>query len=214
MKCAQAQDLLLSPEPGSDGSLQQRFAYEHLRSCAACRDAVHAAQVLRAEGAAVVPAPPDGAFERAMLAAARSASVSPPRHSSFWGGVAVGGALAAGIAAAALVIWSPAQMPAPADAMPIVSIAPNAARDISISLDAPEALDDAGIRVVLSGNIALAGYEGRRELSWSTRLERGTNRLTLPVVTLGPGGGQLLVEVASGASRKTFVVDVRADASI
>jgi hypothetical protein len=63
--------------------------------------------------------------------------------------------------------------------------------------------------VVLRGAIGLRGFDGQRELSWSTSLDRGANQLTLPVVAYGPGGGQLMVEVLSGSRRKTFLVDVR-----
>jgi hypothetical protein len=93
-------------------------------------------------------------------------------------------------------------------ATPQIAMAMNEQRDISISLTSPETLTDAEIHVVLSGEIGLEGFEGRKELRWRTNLDRGDNQLTLPVIALGTGGGQLLVEVVHGDKRRTFVVDI------
>jgi hypothetical protein len=35
------------------------------------------------------------------------------------------------------------------------------------------------------------------------------NQLTLPIIALGPHGGQVLVEIQHGDKRRAFVVDVR-----
>lgn len=209
MKCEEVRDMLARLD-SAESSLQQRFAYEHLRGCTTCRDAVHAVHVLKAEATRLVPRSSDGAFERALLAAARSADPMRRRdRNSFWGGAALGGAIAACLGAAVLLVVPLSSDPR--NGTPIVSIAPNSVRDVRISLDSPEALAEAGIRVILSGAIALQGYEDRRELTWSTPLDRGVNELILPVVAVGPGGGQLLVEVASSMKRKTFLIDVRAE---
>jgi hypothetical protein len=212
MRCGDVK-VLLGRLDGAEGTLQQRLAHEHLRGCATCRDAAHALRVLEAEAARSVPLPDGGAFERAMLVSARAVDSTERRNrAGFWRGAALGGAVAACLVAAAL-LNVPVER-GPGSVTPVVSIAPNAVHDVRISLDSPESLDEAGITVTLSGAIVLRGYEDRRELSWSTPLDRGANELSLPVVALGPGGGQLLVEVVSGTKRKTFLIDVRADASI
>jgi hypothetical protein len=211
MKC---EDIGAALERDKDAvdSIERRFAHEHLLNCADCRAEVHAGHVLRAEATASIPGPRQGAFERAMLAAARQPeSVSSGRR-VFWKGVALGGAVAASLLAV-LVLSLPRVASPPAGNTPIVSMASNEVRDIHIALQSPEALAEAGIRVVLSGAIGLRGFDGQRELSWSTSLDRGANQLTLPVVAYGPGGGQLMVEVLSGSRRKTFLVDVRTSAA-
>jgi hypothetical protein len=118
-----------------------------------------------------------------------------------------GAALAAGIAIA-VVTFAPVRAPQDSSATPQIAMAMNEQRDISISLTSPETLTDAEIHVVLSGEIGLEGFEGRKELRWRTNLDRGDNQLTLPVIALGTGGGQLLVEVVHGDKRRTFVVDI------
>lgn len=210
MKCEDITAALEHNEDAAD-SIARRFAHEHLLNCVDCSAEVHAGHVLKAEATASIPGPRQGAFERALLAAARRPESAVSGRRVFWKGVALGGAVAASLLAV-LVLSLPGLAPSPGGGTPIVRMALNEVRDIHISLQSPEALADAGIRVVLSGAIGLRGFDGQRELSWSTHLDRGDNQLTLPVVALGAGGGQLMVEVLSGSKRKTFLVDVRASA--
>jgi hypothetical protein len=69
---------------------------------------------------------------------------------------------------------------------------------------------DAEIHVSLTGQVGLQGFEGQNELRWRTNLDAGTNQLTLPLVSLGAGGGQVLVEVRHANGRRVFVFDVTA----
>jgi hypothetical protein len=139
-----------------------------------------------------------------------------------------GGAIAAGLAVAVLAfappVWRSGEIGQAgqsgragntlgvrqARATPEISMALNETRDVNISVEAPTALPDAEIRVVLTGAIELAGFEGQKELHWRTDLAAGANQLRLPIVALGGVGGQLLVEVQHGARHRTFVVDVKA----
>jgi hypothetical protein len=182
MKCEQAIEILTRSSGGAD---RRRAATEHAADCAECRYALSAVQVLRAEGLETVPPPSAAAFDRAIAAATRQPTAARPPRRAFRSGMGL------------------------TSALPRIALAPNEQRDISISLATPEALVDAEIHVVLSGAIGLSGFEGQRELRWRTNLDRGDNQLTLPVVALGTGGGQLLVEVLHGDKRRTFVVDVR-----
>ena len=93
--------------------------------------------------------------------------------------------------------------------VPEVRLAVNMPQDVTVTLESAEPLADAEVRVELRGALALDGYAGQRELKWMTSLDRGINQLTLPVVALDATGGQVLVEVAHGAKRRTFVLDVR-----
>ena len=123
---------------------------------------------------------------------------------------AVGGALAASVAVAVTVWWVRPQPDSLASAAnPRVALALHEVRAINVSLDSPEALTGAEIHVVLTGAIGLQGFAEQRDLRWTTDLDRGVNQLTLPLVALGPTGGQVMVEVQHGDKRRTFVVDVQ-----
>ncbi len=135
-------------------------------------------------------------------------SVSRYRH-GFWTGLAAGMALAASVVVAVLWLRSDVPQPPLSTVVPQLTMVLHETRDVSIAMESAEALTNVEIRVLLSGSVVLAGFEGQRELSWRTDLDRGMNRLTLPVVAQRAGAGQVLVEVVHQDRRRTFVVDVR-----
>jgi hypothetical protein len=184
----------------------------HLAACPTCRDVQAAMAALTLERAIEPPAPPAGAFDRAlrMAVAARPAAAGQTdrQRRGFWLGMGAGSALAASIVLGIVMLYPQFSGP-PTAAVPQVTLALHEVRDVNIALDAPEALENAEIRVLLRGAIGLQGYDGQRELAWRTDLDRGVNRLTLPVVANGANGGQLVVEVLHAEKRRTFVVDVK-----
>lgn len=194
-----------------DGDL--RAAMAHAADCDDCHSALRALETLRTMGDGPTPLPSPNAVERAIDRALTRGAVQRYRR-GFLTGIASGALLAATLAAVAIGVWlrtGDGDMPG---VVPEVRIALNVPQDITVTLESPEALDDAEVRVELRGAVALDGYAGQRELRWSTSLDRGINQLTLPVVALDATGGQVLVEVAHGAKRRTFVLDVRGRAAI
>jgi hypothetical protein len=215
MNCEAAVSLLTGAAEGATAD-DRRAARAHASACAACRAAVMSVHALRLMSVSPVPEAPPGAFERMLSRVAAGRSTEPRSPARFWQGVAVGAALAAGMAFVA-VTWlplpeDPVRGDPAASATPQLSLRVNETRDVSITLTTGEALEDAEIHVSLNGSIGLQGYAGERELKWHTNLDAGTNQLTLPIVATGSEGGQLLVEVTHGGKRRTFLVDVDARA--
>jgi hypothetical protein len=206
MKCEDV--LTVLQRNGSASELARREASEHLASCEDCRNASHAVAMLRADREMPIQRVRDGAFQDAIRAAVAANARVAPRKTGFWLGVGVGAALAAGIAAAAVMMLRPFSQSPPPGA-PAVTLAINEERDVSVALSSPEPLSNAEIHVAVSGDIGLRGFAEQRELRWSTDLDRGVNQLTLPIIALGPHGGQVLVEIQHGDKRRSFVVDVR-----
>jgi hypothetical protein len=198
---------LLTQSADSGNAVERRIAAEHAVTCVDCRGAVEAVQYLRAEGLTAVPGFRAAAFAEAIAAATKRAIPAETRVPSFWSGLGLGAALAAGVAIA-IVTLAPRFDSGQESATPQLTLAANEERSVSISVASPEPLENAEIHVVLNGPIELRGFEGQRELRWRTNLDRGANQLTLPVVATGMGTGQLLVEVSHGEKRRTFVVDV------
>jgi hypothetical protein len=193
---------------GSASDLARREATEHLASCPDCSDAAHAVAVLRADRDLPIQRARDGAFQDAIRAAVSANTRSVPKRTGFWLGVGVGAALAAGLAAAVVGMLRPfGALPPPA--APAITLAINEERDVNVALSSPERLSNAEIHVAVSGDIGLRGFADQRELRWSADLDRGVNQLTLPIVAVGPRGGQVLVEVQHGDKRRAFVVEVR-----
>jgi hypothetical protein len=207
MNCEEAMDIVRSGEQ-SPSHLRMR-ANEHLRGCSDCKFATLAFVALEADRR--VPAPPlrPGSFEHALRRAAQRPTAVAARRRGFWLGAGVGAALAASVLLAAIAVWLQRAAPE-SPAYPEVSLTLNEARDVSVSIDSPAALPGAEIRVVLTGAVALQGFDGQRELRWMTDLDSGVNQLTLPLVVIGAGGGQVTVEVQHGEKLRTFVLDVQA----
>jgi len=210
MRCEDAiEQIQTAGRPAGD----LRAAMAHAADCDDCHAALRALEALRLMGEGSAPRPRQAAVERAIDRALASGAAQRYRR-GFLKGVASGALLAATLAAVAIGLWLEAGDGAMSGGVPEVSVALNMPQDITVTLESPEPLADAEVRVELRGAVALAGYANQRELRWSTSLDRGINQLTLPVVALEATGGQVLVEVAHGAKRRTFVLDVRGRAAI
>jgi hypothetical protein len=191
------------------GTVPLGAALQHLAECEHCQAARQAIVALEVERAQPVPRLAEGAFERALLRAVQPRPRVAGRAPGFWLGTVVGGALAASVAVGVTIWWVPPPGPSSAAANPQVRLALHEVRDVSVSLDSPVELMGTEIHVVLTGAIGLQGFAEQRELRWTTDLDRGVNQLTLPLVALGPNGGQVMVEVQHGDKRRAFVVDVQ-----
>ena len=204
MKCEDVLSVLQRDD--ARGDLAKRAAAEHLAGCEDCRNAAHAFAVLRADRDLPISLPGDDVLKRAIAAAASRPPAAPSR---FWLGVGVGAALAAGLALA-IMTFRPADVVGPPPAStPQIVLNVNEQRDVSVALSSPEPLADAEIKIALRGEIALSGFDGEREVKWRTDLDRGVNQLTLPLIGLHAGSGQVVVEVEHGDKRRSFVMDVR-----
>jgi hypothetical protein len=149
-------------------------------------------------------APPEELF--AKLATARQARGAARRMSPWV--AAIGGALAAGLAIVAFDYLYRASEVDRASTVPSLTMSLNETRDVSVTIDSPEAFMDVDIRVVLAGGIELQDFRGRREIKWKTDLEMGVNRLTLPIVASDSSGGRLLIAVGYGDKQRAFVVQI------
>ena len=92
--------------------------------------------------------------------------------------------------------------PNPAD----ITLALNETRAIDVLIDSERALEDATIRIVASGSVALEGFENEREIDWQTRLDRGNNVLSLPVVARSTGAGELVAVIEHGGRTRRVTV--------
>ena len=74
------------------------------------------------------------------------------------------------------------------------------------AIDSERTLDGATIRVAASGSVELDGFDDKHTVQWQTRLERGRNVLSLPVVARSSGNAQLVAVIEhAGRTRKVAV---------
>jgi ferric-dicitrate binding protein FerR (iron transport regulator) len=206
MRCEDIEDLLNEHADVALTPAQRREVDAHLAACDDCSTAWHAAGTLRRHGALPTPVPSAALIEK--LAATRQ-PIGVKKRMSPWA-AAIGGALAAGIALVAFDYYR-AGADDRAPAVPSVTMSLNETRDVSVSIDSPQAFMDVEVRVLLAGGIEIEGLRGRRELKWKTDLEAGINRLTLPIVASDSSGGKILVAVGHGDTQRAFVVQIDVD---
>lgn len=210
MRCEDAIETLRGADSEPRSGL--RAAMDHAVSCDDCHAALRALDAMRLLREEPAPVVDDGAIDRA-IDRALTASTAQRYRRGFWRGLASGAGIAAALAALAVGVWLNGGVTEPPVAAPEVRIALNQRSDVTVTLESPEPLANAEVRVELRGALALDGYAGQRELRWSTDLDRGINELTLPVIAIDARGGQVLVEVTHADKRRTFVLDVRAAAA-
>ena len=87
-----------------------------------------------------------------------------------------------------------------------ITLALHEMRDIDVLIDSERALEDATIRILATGSVALEGFENEREIGWQTHLAQGSNILSLPVVARSKGAGQLHAVIEhEGRTRRVTV---------
>lgn len=139
-----------------------------------------------------VPEPRAGFVDRAL---AKATGRAPPRSKlahlasrwETWVGAALGGAVAALIT---FMVLRPTH-----SGSPDITLALNEIRAIDVLIDSERALEDATIRIVASGSVALDGFDDDRQVDWQAHLAQGSNVLSLPVVARSKGAGQLVAVI-------------------
>lgn len=179
----------------------------HLRGCTSCSTAHAAEQQLRdALRRLPVAGPTPGFFDRALKeAAARN------RRHHHWLGVGFGGGLAAGLALWMVTGWFTPN-PSPADRhLAAVTISVNQVRTVNVAINARHELNQARLTITLPDGVELAGFPGRRQLSWHTDLKAGNNLLQLPVIAHSTKGGILVARVQHHDQTETLEINMAAD---
>ena len=84
-------------------------------------------------------------------------------------------------------------------------------RMMHVAIEVDQALPGAEISIMLTGNVEVQGFGSRRELNWNDDLDAGVNKLSLPLVASGEGGGQMVVRLSHPDSEQLFVIDLPLD---
>jgi hypothetical protein len=145
-----------------------------------------------------VPEPRAGFEDRVLARAVRGRR----RHAAWW--AAGAGALAASIAWVVLA-W----IRFGAWGEPVLVFAPHESREVPLVIDSERELDGATIRIHVTGNIDLDGYDQQREVEWQTNLTPGANLLSLPVSAREPGEGRLVAEIEHRGKTRRMSVAMR-----
>jgi anti-sigma factor RsiW len=193
-----------------EGAAAEAFPL-HARYCENCAATLAGAERIQRQLATLGridrPVIRDGFFAEALAGAAKRAADDQRRRHRLQG---FGAALAAGIAIVAVTLFvvNPAPAPQPGDGIPSVTFALEEPRTVNLVFAANEALDDATLTVSLPDGVAIQGFEGRRELTWTTTLSAGRNVLPLTLIASAPTTGELLATLRHGNDDRTFRIQL------
>jgi hypothetical protein len=219
MNCEQMADTITGLIAGTLSPAQLADCGRHLAGCQACDDALRGAGALallkaRLQARETGDVPP-GLFDQ-ILAGLEEAPESAQSSRRFWWGTAFGGAIAAAFFAAALVLgWVALPTTFPPDSAAGIAefqVALGERRNMDLAIETDRVLEGARISILLAGSVELDGFGSRRELTWTSDLKAGINKLSLPVVALGQGGGQIIVRLSHPHSEQVFVVNLKTTA--
>ena len=182
----------------------------HVAACEACADALRGAEAMQFLRRRDAGAAPEGLFQRVLdeVSDRQQANIAGRR---FWLGTAVGGAIAASLLAVVMMLGV---LVRPVDIAPQLAefrVSAEEPRIMHVAIETEQALPGAEISVLLSGAVEIDGAGGRREFSWTEDLEAGVNKLSLPLLASGDGGGQMLVRLTHPDSKQIFVIDLPTD---
>jgi hypothetical protein len=159
------------------------------------------------------PEPRPGFVDRALANATRQPAARAEERSrglahlvsrwETWIGAALGGAVAAVLT---VILLLPVEQPAPTPMG--ISLALNETRAIDVLIDSERELEDATIRIVATGSVALDGFDNEHEIGWRANLERGSNVLSLPVVARSTGNGQLVAVIEHGGRTRRMTINL------
>lgn len=208
MNCEDVIAQLIASEDDALSVLEHSKIVEHLADCGDCQDGLRGANVLRMVRSRTLETAPEGLFER-MLDVTTAPARPVAGRSQFWAGAAVGGLLAAGIAIAVVTLGLFRAPEIGEGSIPIVTMTLGVQQDVNIAIDAEKDLPGTTVNVFLAGGIELVGFGDTRELSWSTDLEKGVNRLALPLLAIDGSGGHLVVRLQHEGTERIFRVDLK-----
>ena len=210
MNCTEFSEQVTALTTGAMPEASRDEYLAHAKVCAGCDAALRGRRATLAMERLPVEEPPAGLFERIATDVTRS---RPQRDTSrsFWTGAAFGGAVAASLLAIVLTLGLFELSSSPSQGVAEFYVAVDEPRTMHVAIEVDRALADAEISILLSGAVEIAGTGGRRQLSWTDDLESGVNKLSLPLLANGAGGGQMIVRLSHPHSEQLFVIDLPLD---
>jgi hypothetical protein len=137
-------------------------------------------------------------------ALARAARTSARRQRNRWLATGFGGAIAAGIVAwlvGGVVLSTPDPV---VPEMPGVTIALESPHEVNFVFASARPLERATLTIELPEGIELAGFPGKRAITWETSLDAGKNRLPLTLIATRATDGIVVARLEHDARSKTF----------
>lgn len=85
-----------------------------------------------------------------------------------------------------------------------LDVSPSHIQKVSLVFHSPEQITRATLRIELPAGVDINGYAQQRILQWQTNLQRGSNRLVLPLRITGDAGGMLTARLSHDGHSRIF----------
>lgn len=178
--------------------------WAHLDACPHCREEAQFAQeMLTALQTLPNPVVPAGLAERVLGTRPRQ------QRSSHW-------AIAASLTIAILgglytLNLDNNPLATSEDAQQWVSLSLTETREVMLSLAAAEEIENAQLTLELPAGVELQGYPQQHELRWTASLQKGENRLKLPLLASSNNAGELVLRIEHGDKKRILRIGVRTE---
>ncbi len=202
MNCEKIQSLLNDYIDDTLSVLDAEVVDNHCHTCARCARQLEALRIQK-KSLRTLPVPPasDGFEKRVVASAIQDAQAAQNLHNktgSFY-------KFATAAMISALVLWLGLfnDTKTGKDDLYMVSVG-DEVRTIKVAIDSEQALDAVNMRVELSDNLELEGFGNKKQISWTTHLREGVNVISLPVVGIAQGRGDITTRIRLNGKEKVM----------
>lgn len=206
MNCEQTQSQLDDYIDGLLSPLQEELVSSHCATCQSCAQSLKSRrmqkQVLRS---LPVPATSDGFSNRVIKDALSAAEAGQQpggqprvRHSSFY-------KFATAAMLSAIVLWLGffSERQSTDNELYMVTV-DNEVRTVKVAIDSTQSIDAVSMHVELSDNLELSGFGNKKQISWTTGLSEGVNVISLPIIGIAQGKGDITTRVRLNGKEKVM----------
>lgn len=203
---------------GDLAAMDSQALEQHVRGCMACAALLEQRKTLRlALASLTIEGPGEDFFEQALADAvaqaepaidtdADDASQHRDRRPPWFNRIS--GALAASIIVAALVGFVVQSSSFVSSDIQEVTITMHEVTPVNLQFASQVGLKDARLSLQLPQGVDLAGFTGRKQLSWRTDLHEGNNLLQLPLLGHMASSDRLIAELEHPQGSKTFELQI------
>ena len=202
MNCDKIQNLLNDYIDETLSILHVEVVDNHCHTCDVCARQLEGLRIQKESlGTLPVPSAPDGFQQRVFSSAIQNAQTTKKVHSkqgSFY-------KFATAAMLSALVLWLGLfnDTKIEKNDLYLVSVG-DEVRTIKVAIDSEQALDAVNMRVELSDNLELKGFGSKKQIQWTTRLNQGVNVISLPIVGLAQGEGDITTRIHLNGQEKVM----------
>lgn len=204
MNCQAANNLLQDFIDGRLTGPESELISVHLKRCSACsvkyQDSLAVVELLKE--VRVPPAFPDFPARALKLATNSTVPAANKRLPYVAGSIAVS-------VIVLFILLSVMINPVPDDSRTPIVLIGDEVRTIKVAIESAHAVDSIKMTIVLTDNLEISGYQNQKNISWNTRLEKGTNIIALPVSAIAQGNGEITTRVGLRDREKVFKIKTR-----